>query len=271
MGPVTQDMSPSSLYRRLTNRIRRGLSSGLAKRRYEMRNDKPYISFSFDDFPRSAVLTAGQILNRRGISGTYYASLGMMGQDSPTGRIFSQADLEQLLSEDHELGCHTFDHYHAWDTRPEEFEGSVLRNREMLEKIAPQAIFKTLSYPLSGPRPATKIVASRYFSCCRGGGQTFNEGVMDLNHLHGYFLEQNLDDPNSIKEMIDRNCLACGWLIFATHDVCEGPTRFGCPPGIFDDIVEYSVQSGATVLPVGRALEKISGAGNSGKTVGLDS
>jgi len=232
-----------------------------------MRNDKPYISFSFDDFPRSALRIAGPILKEHGIRATYYASFGLMGQDSPTGRIFLGEDLDLLLAEHHELGCHTFDHCHAWDTPPSVFEKSVVRNREALLEQVPGGAFKTLSYPLSGPRPATKVALSSHFSCCRGGGQTFNEGSIDLNHLRGFFIEQNLGDPDSIREIIERTCQACGWLILATHDVCEQPTRFGCPPNLFADIVGCAARSGASILPVGSAWEEISGTGCAGEAM----
>ena len=50
-----------------------------------------------------------------------------------------------------------------------------------------------------------------------------------------------------------------GWLVFATHDVCDKPTRFGCTPAVLEDILQAVVDSGAKVLPVHSALEMISG------------
>ena len=93
--------------------------------------------------------------------------------------------------------------------------------------------------------------------CCRGGGQTFNAGAMDLNLLNAYFLEKSRDNPGCVKEVIDRNCQARGWLIFATHDISETPTPYGCTPSFFEDIVKYSVDSGARILPVAQALDAI--------------
>jgi peptidoglycan/xylan/chitin deacetylase (PgdA/CDA1 family) len=48
-----------------------------------MRNREPMISFTFDDFPRSALHVAGRILEDHGIAGTYYVSLGLMGTLTP--------------------------------------------------------------------------------------------------------------------------------------------------------------------------------------------
>ena len=92
--------------------------------------ESPVISFTFDDFPRSALINGGAILREHGFAGTYYASLGLMGTKAPTGEIFMREDLDELIQQGHELACHTFDHYDSWDTAPSEFEASILRNHE---------------------------------------------------------------------------------------------------------------------------------------------
>ena len=55
----------------------------------------------------------------------------------------------------------------------------------------------------------------------------------------------------------DEACRLRGWLIFATHDVDEHPTRFGCAPALFADIVRYVGRSGARVLPVAEAWRTV--------------
>jgi hypothetical protein len=95
---------------------------------------------------------------------------------------------------------------------------------------------------------------ARYFECARAGGQTFNAGVVDLNYLKAFFIEQSRGNFDSIKEMIDANARANGWLIFVTHDVCSAPTRFGCTSQLFERIVEHSSRSGAAILGILDAL-----------------
>jgi peptidoglycan/xylan/chitin deacetylase (PgdA/CDA1 family) len=250
-------MYPAQLSKRMQGRYRRATSRLFFNRVLRMRNSFPLISFTFDDFPRSAFLTGGAVLRRSGVRGTYYASLGLIGQDTPSGTIFSSEDLGILVEDGHELGCHTFDHCHAWETSPAEFEESILKNRRALSALVPTAEFRTGSYPISDPRPSTKRRAAKYFNCWRGGGQTFNVGTVDLNNLRGFFLEQSSGDSLAIRNLIDRNCQARGWLIFATHDVCKKPTRFGCSTAFFEEVVRLARNSGATVLPVGEALELI--------------
>ena len=252
-GRPVMKLSSQALSRRLRNRWRRMLARALCRRPCDIRPGVPVISFSFDDFPTSALAVAGAILDRHGARGTYYASLGLAGRQTDTGRIFARDDIAALLARGHELGCHTFPHCHAWETAPAEFERALAMNREALAELVPGAAFPTLSYPLSCPRPANKRVAQGFFACCRGGGQHPNVGRCDANYLASYFLEQDPGLPDGANAMIDRNRAAGGWLIFSTHDVCESPTRYGCLPDRFEEVVRHAVDSGSRILPVAAA------------------
>jgi peptidoglycan/xylan/chitin deacetylase (PgdA/CDA1 family) len=218
---------------------------------------QPIISFTFDDFPRSALHVAGCMLAASDIRATYYTSFGLMGTTAPTGEIFLSEDLAELVRQGHELGCHTFDHYHSWDTPPAEFEASIRRNRETLTRLVPGAQFGSLSYPISNARPGTKRRIAKYFPCARAGGQTFIFGPTDLNHLNAFFIEQSRDHPDAILRIIDDTIRNRAWLVLATHDVCGCPTRYGCTPELFRQIVDHARASGAAILPVSEALSAV--------------
>jgi len=220
-----------------------------------MRQTTPIVSFTFDDFPESSLFVGGAILRSFDLKATYYASFGLMGKDGPTGRIFSAGDLSTLVDQGHELGCHTFDHCSAWDTKLEVFEQSILKNRSTLQELLPGTHFKTFSYPVSEPRPATKNLTSQYFDSSRGGGQAYNAGTADLNYLKAYFIDAKRSDEREVKECIDENCRAGGWLIFATHDISDSPTPYGCTPAFFRETVRAAIASGSHILPVTRARE----------------
>lgn len=226
-----------------------------------VRPERPLISFTFDDFPRSAWITGGAILNSYGAAGTYYASLGQIGSEGLGGPMFAAEDLSPLLAQGHELGCHTFAHCDSWDTRPDEFENSVIQNRVALQELLPGSEFRSFSYPISLPRPMTKARVSRHFECCRGGGQTLNAGRTDLNQLSAFFLEKTRGNFDQVQALIERNRALSGWLILATHDISELPSPYGCTPQFFEKAVSAAVASGAQVLPVIQALEIIMGSG----------
>jgi len=218
---------------------------------------QPFISFTFDDFPRSALHAGGAILERFRLRGTYYASLGLMGRTGPTGDLFTPEDAAAVVRRGHELGCHTFDHRHSWDTSTGVFRRSLIENTRALESLVPGARFSTFSYPISPPWPRTKRVVGARFACARGGGQTFNTGIADLNYLRGYFLEKARHDAGAIEDVIEQNRAAGGWLIFATHDVAASPTPYGCTPALFEDVVVSSLKSGARIVPVTDALNAL--------------
>lgn len=243
-----------ALWERIQGRYQRTLSYTRCRRPVKMQNTTPMVSFTFDDFPRSALDVGGEILRAHGATGTYYVALGLLDQDEAVGRICSSDQLAQVLAQGHELGCHTFHHSDAWRTSSRAFEESILENRRALNVLLPGVSFETMSYPISFPRPDTKRRTGRHFSGCRGGGQRINTGTMDLNNLRAFFLEQARDRPATIREIIDRNRAANGWLILATHDVTPHPTRFGCTTDFFKDVVRWTVESGAKILPVARAL-----------------
>jgi peptidoglycan/xylan/chitin deacetylase (PgdA/CDA1 family) len=171
--------------------------------------------------------------------------------------MFLTDDLQAAIAQGHELGCHTFHHCHAWNTTPRLFEANIIENRQALAHLVPGASFQTLSYPIGVPRAQTKKRASEHFACCRGGGQTFNIRRTDLNFLSAYFLEKNRDHPDAIKRVIDQTCREGGWLIFATHDISDTPTQWGCTPSFFEDIVRYSSNSGAKIMPVFQAYKAL--------------
>jgi len=248
-------MSSQNLWLRAQQYYRRRAAELLFRRPLSISPEQPLISFTFDDFPQSALLAGGAILNRFGLAGTYYVSLGLLGRDAPTGRMFDARDLTSLLEQGHELGCHTFSHCDSWDTGTAAFEQSIIENRDMLTRLIPGMEFESFSYPISLPRPETKRRTAHYFQCCRAGGQVSNVGKADANQLAAYFLEKSRNNIQAIKDLIDHNREVRGWLIFATHDICDNPTAFGCTPQFFEQVVQYAVGSGARVLPVIQALE----------------
>ena len=247
---------------RLKNRYRTGLSRSFYKRTLPLRSPIAIVSFTFDDFPRSALQAGGDILGRHGFRGTFYASMGRMGDDTVVGKLFGPDDLAALASRGHELGCHTFGHVDSWKTPPEVFEGSILKNAGAVREIMPGFIFRTFSYPFCEPHPRLKKRASRYFSCCRGGGQSANIGSADLNLINAFFLEKSRGDPAGLRRVVDQNREARGWLILATHDISTDPSPFGCHPAFFEDVVKYVADSGSAVLPVFEAYQALTAAGS---------
>ena len=253
-------MSPFRFPERMRNRYRMLTVDLLARRSFPMPHAAPFISFTFDDFPRSAYTAGGKILKNYGLAGTYYVSLGMLNRKSDPGEIADIEMLGNVVSDGHELGCHTYSHPNPWEATPGLFESSILENRRAFSDLFPGSDFHTFAYPYGVATPRTKRIAGKYFACCRGGRQSFNSGRIDLNYLNACFIDaRKKESRSSVKSLISGNREAKGWLIFVTHHVAEDPSPYGCTPDFFEEIVRCSVESGAVVLPVFRTFEALSG------------
>src|ERR1700722_2095292 len=98
---------------RISRFYKRKSASVLFRKRLAIQIEQPLISFTFDDFPRTALLAGGAILKQFELRATYYTALGLLGKDSPSGPIAVADDLRRALEEGNELGCHTFAHCHS--------------------------------------------------------------------------------------------------------------------------------------------------------------
>jgi peptidoglycan/xylan/chitin deacetylase (PgdA/CDA1 family) len=244
--------------RRAWNKWRRFTIARYGRRDFRIAGDVPYISFTFDDFPLTAFTEGGRSLAAHGARGTYFVSCQLLGRDSASGPIASAEDLRALVARGHELGCHTFEHLDGCASTPEAFERSIAANRAALSKSLPGCDLPVFAYPLNGPDLRIKRAVGRHFAGVRGGGQTINAGVIDLNLLKAYFLDhRNRGNLDVVRDVIAQNAAARGWLIFATHDVAAAPSQYGCEPDYFEEVVRLSVQSGARVLPMMRVCQEL--------------
>src|SRR5215469_8408390 len=160
--------------RRLTNRWRRFTIARFARREFQLPGNVSYVSFTFDDFPRSALLEGGRILEAQGVRGTYFVSFQCLGRDSASGPLASFDDVAAAVQDGHELGCHTFEHLDGTTVSAAAFGRSIASNRAALMACRLGSSFDVFAYPLNGPALAVKRVAGRHFAACRFGGQSFN-------------------------------------------------------------------------------------------------
>ncbi len=251
-------MHTPSLIARANGKVRRLLADRFGRRTVPVELPVPIISFTFDDAPSTAFSAGGEILKQFGARATYFVSLGILDAETEAGKIASAGELERAVDEGSELGCHTFDHLDAWHVSSTAFMASVVRNREALRRILPHERFTTFAYPKSGATLSIKPALEKTFICCRGGGQTTNEDIADLNLLKACFVDKRTGvDIAFIRSLVDYNAARRGWLILATHDVAAEPSRYGCTPEFLEAIVEYASRSGALLLPVGEACARL--------------
>src|SRR5271166_4623320 len=86
------------------------------------------VSFTFDDFPKSALTVGAGILERYGARGTYYAAMGLAGSDGMLGPMFDHNDILAAHRAGHELACHTYSHLDCRGAAKSRIRNEIERN-----------------------------------------------------------------------------------------------------------------------------------------------
>ena len=236
---------------RVASKWRRTLAGALARRVADLDLERPVVSFTFDDAPRTAFEAGSTVLEKHGARGSFYVSLGLLSTTTEIGPIGDVAHLARAFADGHELGCHTFDHLDAWHTPRTQYLGAVDNNARVLAELLPEHSFETFAYPKNGATWDVKTALSERFLACRGGGQVPNLRTVDLDLLRACFLDRRARvDAESIGRLIERTAQARGWMIFVAHDVSDKEHPYSCPPSLLDFAVRQASAVGAELLPV---------------------
>lgn len=221
------------------------------------------VSFSFDDFPKSAIEVGGAILEKHGVRGTYYVALGLAGSEGNQGPIADSSQIRETDQRGHELACHTYSHLDCSRAPGAAILDDLHRNGEAFAELLGFAP-SNFAYPFGRYLLPAKRLVAPLFASCRGTMGGSNGGTVDLADLRGTSIYAPQYDETALRRLIDRNRDAGGWVIFYTHDVGNSPSSYGCTPGQLEALVAYAVERAAAVLPVrdvmtGLAARRIGG------------
>jgi peptidoglycan/xylan/chitin deacetylase (PgdA/CDA1 family) len=234
--------------------LRRAALCSVARRNATLPCDGPVVTFSFDDFPRTALTVGGGILKHAGACGTYYASLGLMNSVNELGPHFARNDLDSLLQAGHELGNHTFSHVSARSTSLILYRDEVLRGHRALADFLGPAVSSNFSYPFGDLTPSVKKSVGPKTQSSRGIFGGLNGPVIDLNLLAANSLYGGIEQLATAKALLDKNAQRKSWLIFYTHDVQPHPSPWGCTPSLFERVVRAALDSGARISTVAQMM-----------------
>ena len=220
-------------------------------------------SFTFDDFPKSALTVGGAILEKYGARGTYYTAMQLAGTRSDLGRLFEVDDIAGAHRAGHEIACHTFSHLGCRHAAAATIAAEVSRNSREIALALDGAAPSSFAYPYGAVSLTARRVLKNRFSSCRGTAEGINRGTVDLADLRVVTLFAHLFDQAALYRMIDAAHAGNAWTIFYTHDVAEEPSEWGCTPAQLEIVAAYAA-SALEVLPVRDVVARLTAAGGRG-------
>ena len=241
---------------RLATLYRRALGS-LYSRTVLLGNRGPIVSFTFDDFPRTAFTVGGTILKNCGARGTYYVAIGLMNTTNELGDQFSPEDLNSLLEEGHELGSHTFSHISCRSVSCSTFQEDIKRGRRAIQEVTGVVDSGNFAYPFGHVTLSSKKALGQDLASCRSIFPGINGPSVDLNLLKANRLYGDLDKSAQAERLIVDNEKQKSWLIFYSHDVRPKPSAYGCTPSLLESAASFAVRRGCRVMTIGNVLAEL--------------
>jgi peptidoglycan/xylan/chitin deacetylase (PgdA/CDA1 family) len=237
--------------------IRRSVRSVLFARTAAMRNRCAIVSFTFDDFPRSAVTNGARLLEDHGTRGTFYLTGSYCGSVIADVPYYGAEDLAALAGAGHEIGCHTFTHPRVSALSATALNAEIELNAAFLARHLPGVALRTFAYPFGDASFAATMRLQSRFKACRSIEPGLNVGSADLGRLRAVRLYDRLIAPENVSELIKEAVAKNAWLIFYTHDVTQRPSNFGCTPSLLEHAIKSSITAGTEIWPVAGAIKRV--------------
>jgi len=233
-----------------------------------MRNSRPIVSFTFDDFPKSAVSTGARLLEERDVCGTFYCVSTFCGAFAEEQTCYDLDDLRRLNENGHEIGCHTASHVRLSRSDRIQILREVDSNARFVLDTLGDVRLTTFAYPFGDLNLGAKLLLQQRFAACRTTSPGHNCGVADLGALKARALDSKTT-ASSVAKNIEDAVSANAWLIFFTHDVSDSPSAYGCTSAVLEAAISESIAAGCEILTVRNALGKIGFGGETPRRYGV--
>jgi peptidoglycan/xylan/chitin deacetylase (PgdA/CDA1 family) len=205
--------------------------------------------FLFDDFPKSAVTNGARLLECQGVTGTFYYCRSLNGRTVDEMDYYNIDDLRRLVSNGHELGCHTASHILASRYSRADILRDIEENATYLREQFGDVRMTTFAFPFGDINLGSKILLQERFAACRTTAPGLNHGSVDPGASKAQRLYSNAINPAGVTRLIKEAAASNAWLIFYTHDVDKQPSKYGCTPGLFEAALETALAEHRDILP----------------------
>ena len=224
-----------------------------------MRNERPLVSFTFDDVPVSAYLNGAHILEELSVHGTFYIAVGNCGKEDEqeSWRVILPEQVAELSAHGHEIGAHTYSHINVQKLSARGMAVEIRKNEERVRQICGDIPIENFAYPFGDLSLPRKLQLQRHYASCRGIYEGINTGTVDLGLLKVTSLYSDLSAEDKVTDVLDRVVRQNGWVIFYTHDVTDSPSWIGCTPALLAHVVHLAQARGIECVTVRNGLRGI--------------
>ena len=236
-------------------RVSNRLSRYFSVTPFRLRNDRPLVSFTFDDFPESAATDGVSILDQYHAKATFYVAGDLVDKPGEHWQGVSAGGIVELHRRGHEIACHTFSHQPATELDAARLAAEIEQNRRYLLSLDPSIRIENFAYPYGLGSVWRKGQLAKTFRSSRGIIPGVNSGVVDLQYLRSTpLINQDIDEAgidSAFDTLVDSN----GWLIFYGHDVTAKPSRYGCTPSLLRYALDAAAKRSVIIKTVAGALD----------------
>ena len=158
----------------------------------------------------------------------------------------------------HELGSHSFDHLRVPSQAKADIESSIVDNARFIrEAIGEQLPLHSFAYPQGAVKredPQDRLRGT--IPAAVGPAPASTPGQIDLACLRALCIDDQYDPRRDLSPMIEEVKRRNGWLIFCMHDMARQPSRWGCTPAVFEEIVRQVRVAGLEVATIEEVVPK---------------
>jgi len=214
------------------------------------------ITFSFDDFPKSAADTGAEIIESIGAKAIYYACSGLAGRTNATGELYVDTDMLALDRAGHEIGAHSHTHLDCARTTTENAVGDIGKNLVRLKAMGLDKPIDHFAYPYGETTISLKTALRDHFVTARGIRPGSNARGADRMQLAAMELTPDTATTQRAIAAIEHAAKVPGWLHIFTHDIRANPSPFGTTPQALTKIARCARDSGILIATPGEALSR---------------
>ena len=231
-----------------------------ANNRINIQLEKPIISFTFDDVPRTALVNGIPILDQYNIKATYYVAMGLSCFQSSNNELEAYLDPDDILElhrNGHDIACHTYSHYMLKTGTAKDLAHDADKNVRKLKALLGTTSIEHFSYPFGQVNFKEKKLLANSYKTMRSSRPGINTSKTDMHLLRATSIYNPTFEKNKLIKIIEDAERQRGWLIFYTHGVNNKPDAYSCKTEQLQWVIQQCLASSFRILPISEAYSCI--------------